>query len=366
MTTATAPPLEQALADLTREGELYRRLADGRIQCDACGHRCRLGEGEAGICRVRFHTGGRLQVPAGYVGHMLTSPVEQQPFLHALPGATVFGFSMLGCNYHCGYCHNWTLSQTLRDPDAGEGPRRMMPQELVRLARRAGASIIASKYNEPLITAEWAAEIFAIARAQGLLTAFTSNGHATPEALAYLRPVVDLYKVDLKAFREESYRSLGGSLRIVLRSIEQLMELGFWVEVVTLCVPGFNDSDQELKEMAAWLASLSRDLPWHVIAFHQDYRMRDRPDTPDATLMRAVAIGRAAGLRYVYAGNRPALEPTYQNTSCPGCGAVLVERSGFRCIQSHLVDGSCPGCATPIPGIWPTASGPLQRNLLAH
>src|SRR5262245_10622866 len=204
---------------------------------------------------------------------------------------------MLGCDLHCSYCQNWITSQALRDADAVSPPIELSPQQIVQIAHERDAALVVSSYNEPLITSEWSVEVFKEARATGLRTGFVSNGNGTREVLAYLRPWVDLYKVDLKSFRDKSYRSLGGLLDNVLKTIAMLVEMKFWVEIVTLLIPGFNDTDEELREMARFLASVSRDMPWHVTAFHQDYRMTEPDNTPVATLERAAAIGREAGLR---------------------------------------------------------------------
>ena len=220
-------------------------------------------------------------------------------------------------------------------------------------ALEAGAQAVTSTYNEPLITAEWAAAVFAEARRAGLLTSFVSNGHATPEVLDFLRPLVDAYKVDLKGMREGAYREVGGRLSVVLDALAGLVARGFWVEVVTLLVPGRNDSDEELRDAARFLAGLSPDLPWHVTAFHPDYRMGDVRATPAATLLRAVDIGRREGLRYVYAGNLPGGVGDAETTACPGCTERLVERRGFRVVACRIgSDGRCPRCARGIPGIW--------------
>jgi pyruvate formate lyase activating enzyme len=260
---------------------------------------------------------------------------------------------MLGCDYHCGYCQNWLTSQALRDPAADAPPRAVEPIDVVRAALRAGARIVTSTYNEPLITSEWAVAVFREARRHGLLCSYVSNGNGTLEVLAYLRPYVALYKVDLKSFRDVHYRQLGGTLERVLWTIRALHEQGFWVEVVTLCVPGFNDSDDELAEIARFLASVSPDLPWHVTAFHQDYKMTAPPDTGAATLLRAARIGRREGLRFVYAGNLPGATGEWEDTRCPGCGATLIERHGFRVLRDRIgASGACPDCGRTIPGVW--------------
>src|SRR6187551_3504478 len=226
--------LAEALARETREGELYDTLPDGRLRCYACGHCCPLPEGAIGVCKVRFNENGRLRVPWGYVGGVQCDPIEKKPFFHAVPGALAFSFGMLGCDLHCSYCQNWVTSQALRDPQAVAPPHAATPKALVDAAVQQGARVLVSTYNEPLITAEWAVEIFKEARAAGLMTAFVSNGNGTPQVLEYLRPHIDLYKVDLKSFNDRRYRELGGRLEPILDTIRRLHSMGVWVEIVTL------------------------------------------------------------------------------------------------------------------------------------
>jgi pyruvate formate lyase activating enzyme len=227
----------------------------------------------------------------------------------------------------------------------------------VRLARHQGARILTSTYNEPLITSEWAVAVFRQARAAGLVCSYVSNGNGTPEVIDYLRPWVSLYKVDLKSFRDRHYRDLGGTLERVLWTIRALHEKGFWLEVVTLVIPGFNDSDEELTDIARFLVSVSPDVPWHVTAFHQDYKMTSPDDTPVATLLRAAETGRREGLHFVYAGNLPGRVGPWENTCCPGCGTVLIERHGFRVRYDRITDGACPDCGRRIPGFWSVPAG---------
>lgn len=335
------------------EGELYRALPGGKVQCYACGHACKISDGLPGICKVRYHQGGKLYVPWGYVGALQCDPTEKKPFFHVFPGSQTLTFGMLGCDFHCAYCQNWITSQALRDQGAVAPLSEVSADQLVRLAERYQARLVGSSYNEPLITAEWAVEVFKKARRQGFRTAFISNGNATPEVLEYLRPWTDCYKVDLKSMRDPNYRQLGGRLCVVLDTIRRLHGMGFWVEIVTLVVPGFNDSPEELREAAEFLVSVSPDIPWHVTAFHQDYKMTDRPNTTADMLLRTARIGQEAGLRYVYAGNLPGRVATYENTYCPQCGTALVKRFGYHILENCVSPaGTCPTCQCPIPGIW--------------
>ena len=347
-----ASDLGERLASLTRTGDLVEALPEGRVRCVACGHRCVIPPGREGICRVRFNDAGTLRVPFGYVAALQLDPVEKKPFFHALPGARALSFGMLGCDYHCGYCQNWLTSQALRDPSAGTQPQLVEPRDIVRIAQARGARIVTSTYNEPLITSEWGVAVFKEAKAAGLVCSYVSNGNATPEVLDYLRPWVSLYKVDLKGFRDRPYRDLGGTLDQVLWTIRALFAQGFWLEVVTLVVPGFNDSDEELRDIARFLASVSPSIPWHVTAFHQDYRMTDPANTDAAGLLRAAEIGAAEGLHFVYAGNLPGSVRNSENTYCPGCGTRLIERVGYRVGENRIRDGRCPDCGATVPGLW--------------
>lgn len=300
-------------------------------------------------------------VPFGYVSGAQCDPVEKKPFFHVRPGALAFSFGMLGCDLHCSFCQNWVTSQAIRDPQAVSSAFQTTPEKLVRSAMSQGAEIVVSTYNEPLITSEWAVEVFKQAKSAGLMTGFVSNGNGTPQVLEYLRPWVDLYKVDLKGFDDRRYRKLGGRLQPILDTIRSLHQNGFWVEIVTLLVPGFNDSEEELTRLTQFIAEVSPDLPWHVTAYHQDYKMTDNPDTSASDLARAAEIGRRAGLHYVYAGNLPGRLKNLENTYCPRCGGLLVERRGYRILQYSLTgNGTCPSCSQVIPGRW-AASLQAQR-----
>lgn len=345
--------LKEVLNQNIREGELYEKLDRGFVRCFACGHCCPIPDGQVGVCKVRFNQGGKLYVPWGYVGGVQCDPIEKKPFFHAHPGALAYSFGMLGCDLHCSYCQNWVTSQAIRDPSAVSPPLSARPEELVKDALGHGAKVLVSTYNEPLITSEWAVEIFKRARAAGLMTAYVSNGNGTPRVLEYLRPWIDFYKVDLKSFDDRHYRQLGGRIEPILESIRALHAMGIWLEIVTLIIPGFNDSDGELRSLAEFLAGVSPDIPWHVTAFHKDYKMTDPENTSTQTLLRAAAIGKQAGLRFIYAGNLPRQVGDHENTYCPSCNELLVERSGYHILDYRITpSGACPSCNTRIPGRW--------------
>jgi len=353
--TATAASLAEVLDELTAAGadELTEHLPKNALKCYACGHRCVINEGKRGICKVRFNQGGQLRVPANYVAALACDPTEKKPFFHALPGSDTLTFGMLGCDLHCAYCQNWLTSQALRDDAAVAPPKVVSSDRLVAMAKAYGAAMVGSSYNEPLITAEWAVEVFQKAKTEGFRTAFISNGNATPQVLDYLRPWTDCYKIDLKTMSDRNYRQLGGVVDNILETVKMVHERGFWEEIVTLVIPGFNDSEDELKRAAEFIASVSPDIPWHVTAFHQDYHMQDKANTTAEQLIRACEIGRSAGLRYVYAGNLPGRVGRWESTYCPNCEGLLVERYGYLIRQMKVTpEGRCPSCATTIPGVW--------------
>lgn len=350
------PTVEEYLDSMTAEGELFETLPDGAVRCYACGHRCLIRPGRRGICQVRFNRDGKLYVPWGYVAGLNADPIEKKPFYHVYSGADALTFGMLGCDFHCAFCQNALSSQVLRDPASNEAVRwihRITPQQIVDYALHSKAQVIASSYNEPLITSEWAAAIFKLAVAQGIKCVYVSNGNATPEVLEYLRQYLSAYKIDLKTMQDKQYRQCGGVLQNVLDGIRMAHEMGLWVEVVTLVIPGFNDSTDELMDAARFIKSVSADIPWHVTAFHPDYKMTGSPATPANTIIRAAEIGLEAGLNFVYVGNLVGRVKEYENTYCPQCRNLLVERYGYTILSYHITaQGRCPKCHTAIPGIW--------------
>ena len=347
--------VSKRLVELTKPGWLIEE-ADGALNCIACGHRCLIPPGKSGICRMRINVNNQLLVPWGYVAAANVDPIEKKPFMHFLPGCNALTFGMLGCNFHCDFCQNWVSSQTLRDPASDSSLRyiqEISPEALVRIAINSGAKVIASSYNEPLITTEWAIEIFKTAKAHGLKCVYVSNGFATPEALEALKPYLDGYKIDLKCITDHKYRSLGGSLQIVQDTIQRAHDLGMWVEVVTLVIPNFNDSNQELWDTARYLAAVSREIPLYVTAFYPTYKHLTPDRTPAETIQRAAEIGQEAGLKHVYAGNLPGRVGSLENTYCPNCQALLIERTGYTLKANHINHtGTCPDCGHKIAGVW--------------
>jgi pyruvate formate lyase activating enzyme len=351
------PTLRTVLDERVREADptLYEKLENDRVRCFACGHCCPIPEGQPGVCKVRYNRGGTLYVPWGYTAGTQCDPVEKKPFFHAHPGALAYSFGMLGCDLHCSYCQNWVTSQALRDPNAVSPPIKASPELLVQDAIAQGAKILVSTYNEPLITSEWAVAVFKEAKAAGLISGFVSNGNGTPQVLEYLRPWLDLYKVDLKSFDNRHYHELGGRIGPILDSIRRIHEMGLWLEIVTLLIPGFNDDPDELRRLTEFLAAISPDIPWHVTAFHGDYKMQNdvARDTNSEDLLQAAEIGRESGLRYIYAGNLPGKVGEWEDTRCPQCHETVIERYGYLIKNYTLTpEGRCPNCETAIPGRW--------------
>jgi pyruvate formate lyase activating enzyme len=287
------------------------------------------------------------------VNGVAVDPIEKKPFYHVLPGARTVSFGLLGCNFRCDFCQNWLSSQALKDPEAGASMQEISAAGLAEMCVDSGAPVLTSTYNEPFISVEWAVEAFREARKRGVRGAFVSNGYATREALEFVRPWLDFLKIDLKSIEPATYRkTCGGTLEPVLETIGNAHKAGLWVETVTLVVPGLNDTPAELAAVAKFVASVSRDIPWHVTAFRGQYRMSRTPQTKPETLLRACEAGKGAGLNYVYAGNIPGQLGRWENTWCPSCDSLLVERSGFAVIRNVLAAGKCPKCGLMIPGVW--------------
>ena len=328
---------------------------DGSVVCNVCAHRCLVRPGRMGICGVRANMAGELwSLAHGAVAAAALDAIEKKPLFHVDPGSTAYSVSTLGCPFHCLFCQNWEIAQGPRlGLDIPLGP--MTPAQVVVEARRSGAGSIACTYVEPTVFLEYALDIGELARAAGLRMLFITDGYATPEAVELLGGVLDAANVDLKSFDDTFYRKLcGARLAPVLDAIEAYRRAGVWLELTTLVIPGANDDEAQLRDLAGWIVErLGPATPWHVSRFHPDYRMRDVPPTPLATLRRAVEIGREAGLLHVYAGNAPALG--LEDTYCPGCSRLLVERHGYQ-VRSHLTeDGSCPGCGQALAGLFARA-----------
>ena len=337
---------------MVREALLYEKQGDDRVRCCLCAHRCRIEPGARGICGVRENRTGTLHsLVYGLLIAENVDPIEKKPLFHCLPGSLSFSIAAAGCNLRCSFCQNHEISQMPREEGRIVG-RGRTPEEIVAAALASGSRSIAYTYTEPTVYFEFAYDTAVIAKARGLKNVFVTNGYMSPEMLREVAPFLDAANVDLKAFRDDFYREqCGGRLEPVLENLRLMKELGIWVEVTTLLIPGLNDSDQELRGLAEFICTLGAETPWHISRFYPRYRMTGKGPTPAAAIHRAAGIGKAAGLKYVYSGNLPG--DTGENTACAACGRLLVGRCGFAVEKLDLATGStCPHCGVPLDGIF--------------
>jgi pyruvate formate lyase activating enzyme len=358
-----------------KEARYYDHLDGQRVQCKLCPHDCIIPDGGRGVCAVRYNSGGTLfTLVADRIVARNLDPIEKKPLFHFHPGSMAYSIATVGCSLRCSFCQNWEISQWPRDrlpkhlESDGEAqisdvmcPRLaqvtdqipgepITPAQIVQAARASGARSIAYTYTEPTIFFELAYETACLAKEQGLANIFISNGYINEAPQRELAGVLDAVNVDLKFFREESYRHLSRvKLQPILDSIQRYHELGVWLEVTTLIIPGINDSDEELTEIASFVCALSPDIPWHVSRFHAAYELQGVAQTPAETLQRAVEIGLGVGLKYVYQGNLPG--EGGENTLCHRCGGRLIQRYGFHLLSNRIRRGVCPDCGTPVAGV---------------
>lgn len=334
-----------------KEAMFYEKESNNRVRCGLCRFNCNIGNGGRGICRVRENRDGTLySLVYGKVVAEHLDPIEKKPLFHILPGSTSYSIATAGCNFRCRHCQNYAISQIEPGDEIPGIPRT--PAEVVQEAVTSGARSIAYTYTEPTIFYEFALDTARLAKERSLLNVFVTNGYISPEPLAIIAPVLDAANIDLKGFSEKFYREIAGAkLAEVLDCIVEYRRLGVWVEITTLIIPGLNDSEEELKGIADFIATnLGADTPWHVSQFYPTYKLMDRGRTPVSTLRLARDIGLSRGLRHVYEGNIPGQGG--ENTICPSCGEVVVERYGYRIIGKRLENGKCPGCGSSVAGLW--------------
>lgn len=327
---------------------LYEKLTENRVRCNLCAHRCVIADGKKGVCQVRENQGGVLYTLVyGRTIAQHIDPVEKKPLFHFYPGSTAFSIATPGCNFRCRWCQNWEISQMPREQHLIQG-EPALPNEIVRAASRAGCRSIAYTYTEPTIFFEYAYDTARLAHEAGLANIYVTNGYMTQEMLETFADL-DAANVDLKAFRDETYRTyVGARLQPVLDAMRTIKRLGIWLEVTTLVIPGVNDDPEELRDAARFVAQeLGVDTPWHISRFFPAYKMADTPPTPLSTLRRAEEIGREEGLRYIYVGNVAGEE----TTTCHQCGRVLIARSGFSVVRNEIREGRCPACGAPVSGV---------------
>ena len=333
------------------EAMLWEPLEDNKVHCFLCRHNCRINDGRRGICHVRENVGGRLySLVYDRIIARNVDPIEKKPLFHFLPGSYSYSIATPGCNFRCLFCQNADIAQMPRDSKIIMG-QPALPQDIVADAEGTGCKSIAYTYTEPTIFFELAYDTALIAHERGLKNVFVTNGYITKEALAKIRPVLDAANIDLKGFNPEFYRKVCGSeLEKVLDSIRAYHESGIWIELTTLVIPDYNDNPEELRGIARFIASLDKNIPWHVTRFHPTYKLTDKPITPLETLTAARRIGIEEGLNYVYEGNVPGSGG--ENTICPSCGDTLIKRYGNMTLADKTVNGSCASCGEKIAGVF--------------
>jgi pyruvate formate lyase activating enzyme len=333
-----------------KEALFYRQEAEGAVRCSLCNHRCRIAQGKEGLCRVRKNNRGMLySLNYGRIVAANLDPIEKKPLFHLLPGSSSYSIAASGCNFRCGFCQNWEISQIQADGPVFGG--EASPRQVVEEAVRRKAVSVSYTYTEPTIYFEFAYDCAVLAREAGLRNIFVTNGYMTDDALKYIGPYLDAANVDLKSFRDDFYKKIcHATLPPVLDTIISLRHMGIWVEVTTLIIPGVNDSHKELAEIASFLASVDKDIPWHISRFHPDYEMNQLSVTPPEVLQEAYHIGRSKGLHFVYIGNMPT--DSSEATLCPHCSKPVVERHGFFVESNRMQHGRCGFCKGEVAGVW--------------
>lgn len=343
----------ERVAKVNTEGfypaKYYEKLSGKIVQCNLCPNRCILSEGQIGLCKARKNIDGELySMTYGKVSSVHVDPIEKKPFFHVLPGSKAFSIATTGCNLRCSFCQNWQISQVF---SWEAQTQEATPEQVVEAAVQSRAESIAFTYNEPIIFYEYMLDIAKLAKQQGLKTVVVSAGYINPEPLRELLPYLDAYKVDLKAYKESFYQKLtGGHLAPILETMKIIKQSGTWLEIVNLLIPGENDSEEEIREMAKWIKeNVGDEVPLHFSAFHPMYKLQNLPPTPPETVIKAREIAMEEGLKYVYVGNIS--YPEGESTYCPESGEVAIERKSYFILSNNLKNGQCP-TGEKIPGVW--------------
>ena len=334
---------------MKKDALLYEQLDRQMVRCFLCGHGCRIAENKFGFCGVRQNLGGKLYTHVyGKPCALQVDPIEKKPFYHFLPGTYSYSLATVGCNFRCGFCQNWQISQvSMQNASSDLAQKEVAARDIVGAALQSGCRSISYTYTEPTIFFEYALDIARIAKEKKLYNVFVTNGYMSAEALEMIRPYLDAANVDLKFFKDASYRKIcAATLQPVLDSIKLMKKMGIWVEITTLVVPGENDSEEELAGIAGFISDIDKNIPWHVSRFHPDYKFNDRQVTAEAVLKKACAIAKGAGLNYVYAGNVSWGNDTY----CAICKKLLIKRAGFSILENNIKSGKCAICAALLPG----------------
>jgi len=334
-----------------KEALLYEKLKNNEVRCFLCSHHCHIADGKFGFCGVRQNKGGVLYTHAyGRVIAAHVDLVEKKPLYHFFPGSFSFSIATIGCNFRCDFCQNWEISQSSFRQGDNSGGQDFSPREIVGAAIKNKCKSISYTYTEPTIFFEYAYETAKLAKERGIYNIFVTNGYMTKECLQMIKPFLDAANVDLKFFKDTSYKKVcSGSLQPVLDSIKLMHELGIWVEITTLVVPGENDSEEELSAIAEFIFGIDKNVPWHISRFHPDYKLTHRHPTPEATLKKAQAIGTKAGLNFIYAGN---VYGWGNDTYCPECKKILIKREAFSILEFNIEQGRCANCSAQVAGVF--------------
>ncbi len=349
------------------EAILYKKLGNNKVACTACRQGCIISQDDTGICGVRQNKNGRLYLLVyGKASSFNIDPIEKKPLYHFMPATEIFSLGTVGCNFSCSFCQNWDISQITKelrskllkekkianiDLEISKFGYELPPEKIVEICAEKNIPGVAYTYNEPSIFFEYACDTAKLSSKKGIKNVFVTNGYETEESLKLIKPYLDAMNIDLKSFNDEFYRKIcKAKLQPVLETIKLAYRLGIWIEITTLIIPGKNDSDAELKKIAGFISGIDKNIPWHITAFHPDYKMTDIPSTSDATLHKAYDIGKKAGLKYVYVGN--ILDDEHSGTHCPECNTLLIKRSGYFVEIKNLKDGKCKKCGSKIPGVW--------------
>ncbi len=335
-----------------KEAYLYEKLNDQVVKCKLCSHRCTIKPGARGICAVRENQKGTLySLVYDRVISTNVDPIEKKPFFHALPGTLSFSIATVGCNFKCHNCQNYSISQMPKDFKGRIEGKPISPKAIVEMANETDCRSIAYTYTEPTIFFELAYDTAILAHEEGIKNLFVTNGYFTEEALSMIGPYLDGANIDLKGFDDKKYqKNCGARLQPVLDTIGRLHDRGIWIEVTTLLIPGYNDTDDEIRSIARFIAETGDEIPWHISAFHPTYKMTDVDHTSPTSIHRTIEIGRQEGLKYIYSGNVPGDQ--YESTICYNCGNLLIGRTGYFIRSTRISGGSCNNCGAKIHGLW--------------
>ena len=343
---------KSSLKPISTRHSLYSIREDGNLQCTLCAHGCILRDGQKGVCGVRARRGNAIV--SNVYGRVIAEhidPIEKKPVFHVLPGSYSYSIATPGCNFRCLHCQNASISQVSREMDVTNSGIYRDPETVIAAAINGGCKSMSYTYVEPTVFFEFAYDCCVVARSRGLKNIFVSNGYMADNIIQILAPVLTAINIDLKSYRDSFYKKVcGARLAPVLSTIARFKELGVWVEVTTLVIPGMNDSEEELTEIASFLAGIDEGIPWHVSGFYPAYKMSAIPPTGTKILARAREIGIEQGLKFVYSGNRPGSGG--ENSCCPSCGETVIKRYGFQIIANRLRAGCCPDCGHLVPGVW--------------